>query len=113
MDDNVCCWQTYTMCNFPGGYLGQMCNITRDILIITEHAIYKISCYQDDMPRGAIQDEIPLFLIKLQQYTKDSSYDHEAMNLKKMYKTTKTMMMKLDASDEMKGLNVMVSSRYL
>jgi hypothetical protein len=44
--------------------------------------------------------------------TKDSSYDHEAMNLKKMYQTTKTMTMKLGASDEMKWLNVMVSSGY-
>ena len=73
--------------------------------IITKHAdeilIYKISCYQDDTPRRAIQEEISLFLIKLQRYTNDSSYDHEAMNLKKIYQTTKTMMMKLDASDEM------------
>ena len=80
--------------------------------IITKHAD-EISCYQDDTRRRAIQEEISLFLIKLQRYTNDSSYDHEAMNLKKIYQTTKTMMMKLDASDEMKGLHVMVSSGYL
>jgi hypothetical protein len=76
--------------------------------IITEHPdeilICKISCYQDsNTGERAIQEEIPLFLLKLQQweYTKDSSYDHEAINLKQMHQTAKTMMMKLDASDEM------------
>jgi hypothetical protein len=28
----VCRWQAYTNVHFLGGYLGQMCNITRDIL---------------------------------------------------------------------------------